>query len=191
MAAKKKSVLAQRVNELEDAVTRLFTGEAAGPEDKKRRKAKRKAAKANPVKAASKAGKKAKKAAKKAKKATKKVARKAKRKARRGELPAIREGRASLGRPALLLVRTLSYAIAQILQGISCVIRRFCLQPGWPHCCAAPAVRRRSRLSAAAALTAAHPTPAAPTPSSRANISSGIVINRDKTADAELSSGRN
>ncbi len=31
MAAKKKSVLAQRVNELEDAVTRMFTGEAPAP----------------------------------------------------------------------------------------------------------------------------------------------------------------
>ena len=69
MAAKKKSVLAQRVNELEDAVTRMFTGEAPAPKTKKRRKAKRKAA--------------AKPAAKKAKKAAKKVVRKAKRKARR------------------------------------------------------------------------------------------------------------
>ena len=44
MAAKKKSVLAQRVNELEDAVTRLFTGEAPAPKPAKRSKAKRKAA---------------------------------------------------------------------------------------------------------------------------------------------------
>jgi hypothetical protein len=86
MAAKKKSVLAKRVNELEDAVTRLFTGEAPAPKAKttKRRKAKRKAAPAKAaVKATKKAAKKAKKPAKKAKKAAKKVARKAKRKARR------------------------------------------------------------------------------------------------------------
>src|SRR6185312_11891123 len=77
MAAKKKSVLARRVNELEDAVTRLFTGEGPAPRAKarKRRKAKRKAA---PARAARKAAKKAKKSVRKAKKATKKVARKAK-----------------------------------------------------------------------------------------------------------------
>jgi hypothetical protein len=46
MAAKKKSVLIQRVNELEDAVTRMFTGEKPAPKAKKRRKAKRKTAKA-------------------------------------------------------------------------------------------------------------------------------------------------
>jgi hypothetical protein len=84
MAAKKKSVLAQRVNELEDAVTRLFTGEGpapqAKPKAKKRRKAKRKSA---PAKAVTKVKKAVKKTAKKVKKAAKKVARKAKRKARR------------------------------------------------------------------------------------------------------------
>jgi len=76
MAAKKKSVLAQRVNELEDAVTRLFTGEppAAAPKPAKRRKAKRKASK---VKRA------AKKVVGKMKKAAKKVARKAKRKVKK------------------------------------------------------------------------------------------------------------
>ena len=74
MAAKKKSVLAQRVNELEEAVTRMFTGEPPAPKAKKRRKAKRRPAKA---------AKKVKKAAKKTKKAAKKVVRKAKRKARR------------------------------------------------------------------------------------------------------------
>ena len=73
--AAKKSVLAQRVNELEEAVTRMFTGEPPAPKAKKRRKAKR-----TPAKKAKKA---AKKVAKKAKKAAKKVARKAKRKARR------------------------------------------------------------------------------------------------------------
>ena len=46
MAAKKKSVLAQRVNELEDAVTRMFTGTPPAPKAKKKRKAKRKTAKA-------------------------------------------------------------------------------------------------------------------------------------------------
>jgi hypothetical protein len=73
MAAKKKSVLAQRVNELEDAVTRLFTGEppAPAPKPAKRKKAKRKASKAK---------KAAKKIVGKVKKAAKKVARKAKRK---------------------------------------------------------------------------------------------------------------
>jgi hypothetical protein len=78
MAAKKKSVLAQRIDELEEAVTRLFTGQGPAPQAKakRRRKAKRKAA---PAKAA----KKVKKAAKKAKKAVKKVAGKAKRKIRR------------------------------------------------------------------------------------------------------------
>ena len=41
--AKKKSVLAQRVNELEDAVTRMFTGEppAAAPKAKRKKKAKK------------------------------------------------------------------------------------------------------------------------------------------------------
>jgi hypothetical protein len=66
MAAKKKSILAQRAGELEDAVTRLFTG-VAPAKKKKRRKAKK-----------AKVVKKTKKAAKKAKKAVKKAARKAK-----------------------------------------------------------------------------------------------------------------
>jgi DNA-binding protein HU-beta len=70
--AKKKSVLAQRVNELEDAVTRLFTGEPPAPKAPARKKAKRSKAKAA-----------AKKAGRKAKKAAKKVARKAKRKAKK------------------------------------------------------------------------------------------------------------
>jgi hypothetical protein len=70
--AKKKSVLVQRVNELEDAVTRMFTGEPPAPAAKPRRKAKK----------AKKAGK-AKKTARKAVKKAKKAARKAKRKARR------------------------------------------------------------------------------------------------------------
>src|SRR5579872_3037915 len=83
MAAKKKSVLAQRVNELEDAVTRMFTGEAPAPKAKKRRKAKRKTAKAAAKGAVKKGKKAAKKPAKKAKKATKKAARKAKRKTKR------------------------------------------------------------------------------------------------------------
>jgi predicted S18 family serine protease len=76
MAAKKKSVLARRVNELEDAVTRLFTGEppAAAPKPAKRKKAKRKASKVK---------KAAKKVAGKVKKAAKKLVRKAKRKAKR------------------------------------------------------------------------------------------------------------
>ena len=78
MAAKKKSVLAQRVNELEDAVTRMFTGEPPAPKAKKRRKAKRKPA---PAKKAKKAAKKVAKKAKKTKRASKKVARR--RKARR------------------------------------------------------------------------------------------------------------
>jgi hypothetical protein len=64
--AKKKSKLLQRATELEDAVTRLFTGALAAPKKKKRRKAKK-----------AKAVKKAKKAAKKAKKAVKKAKRKA------------------------------------------------------------------------------------------------------------------
>ena len=64
--AKKKSVLARRVNELEDAVTRLFTGTGPAPKaKKKKRKAKKAAAKVK--KAAKKVVKKAKKAAKKAK----------------------------------------------------------------------------------------------------------------------------
>ena len=58
--AAKKSLLAQRVNELEDAVTRLFTGE--GPAPKPRRKANRKA-----VKKAKKVVRKVKKAARKRK----------------------------------------------------------------------------------------------------------------------------
>ena len=76
MAAKKKSVLVQRVNELEDAVTRLFTGEppAAAPKPAKRKKAKRKASKAK---------KAVKKVAGKVKKAAKKLVRKAKRKAKK------------------------------------------------------------------------------------------------------------
>jgi hypothetical protein len=37
MAAKKKSVLARRVNELEDAVTRMFTGEPPAPKKAKRK----------------------------------------------------------------------------------------------------------------------------------------------------------
>jgi len=62
MAAKtKKSLLAERVNELEEAVTRLFTG-AAPSKKKKRRKAKKA------------------KVVKKAKKAAKKTSRKARRK---------------------------------------------------------------------------------------------------------------
>ena len=71
MAAKKKSVLARRVNELEDAVTRLFTGEppAAAPKPAKRK--------------ASKVKKAAKKVAGKVKKAAKKLVRKAKRKAKK------------------------------------------------------------------------------------------------------------
>jgi hypothetical protein len=55
MAAKKKSKLAQRASELEEAVTRLFTGVA--PAKKKKRK---KAKKAKVVKKAKKAVKKAK-----------------------------------------------------------------------------------------------------------------------------------
>ncbi len=55
MAAKKKSKLAQRASELEDAVTRLFTG--AAPAKKKKRK---KAKKAKVVKKAKKIVKKAK-----------------------------------------------------------------------------------------------------------------------------------
>jgi predicted S18 family serine protease len=74
MAAKKKSVLARRVNELEDAVTRLFTGEPPAAKPAKRKKAKRKASKIK---------KAAKKVAGKVKKAAKKVARKAKRKAKK------------------------------------------------------------------------------------------------------------
>ena len=77
MAAKKKSVLARRVNELEDAVTRLFTGEppAAAPKPAKLyKKAKRKASKVK---------KAAKKVAGKVKKAAKKLVRKAKRKAKK------------------------------------------------------------------------------------------------------------
>jgi len=76
--AKKKSVLVQRVNELEDAVTRMFTGEppAAAPKKRKKRKAKKAAKKA------SKPAKKAKKSRKGGKKAAKKTKRKAK-KARR------------------------------------------------------------------------------------------------------------
>ena len=76
--AKKKSVLVQRVNELEDAVTRLFTGEppaakAKASKAKKRRKAK-KAKKAGVKKAVKKAAKKAVKAVKKsAKKLVRKV----------------------------------------------------------------------------------------------------------------------
>jgi len=70
MAAKKKSVLAQRVNELEEAVTRMFTGEAPAPKPAKHRKTKRKA-------------KKAKKAARKVVRKVKKAVRKAKRKSRR------------------------------------------------------------------------------------------------------------
>src|SRR5664279_914804 len=83
MAAKKKSVLAQRVNELEDAVTRMFTGEAPAPKAKKRRKAKRKTAKAAAKGTVKKAKKATKKTVKKAKKAAKKVVRKAKRKTKR------------------------------------------------------------------------------------------------------------
>jgi hypothetical protein len=81
MAAKKKSVLVQRVNELEDAVTRLFTGEppAAAPKPAKRKKAKRQKAKGK----ASKAKKAVKKVAGKVKKAAKKLVRKAKRKVKK------------------------------------------------------------------------------------------------------------
>jgi hypothetical protein len=68
--AAKKSVLAQRVNELENAVTRLFTGEAPAPKKAPR---KRKAKKAKTMK----------KAAKKVVRKAKKAVRKAKRKARR------------------------------------------------------------------------------------------------------------
>jgi hypothetical protein len=68
--AAKKSVLAQRVNELENAVTRLFTGEAPAPKKAPR---KRKAKKAKTMK----------KAAKKVARKVKKAVRKAKRKARR------------------------------------------------------------------------------------------------------------
>ena len=64
MAAKKKSKLAQRASELEEAVTRLFTG-VAPAKKKKRRKAKKA------------------KVVVKAKKAVKKVAKKAKRKAKK------------------------------------------------------------------------------------------------------------
>jgi hypothetical protein len=71
MAAKKKSVLAQRVNELETAVTRLFTGEAPAPKKAPRRKAKVKKAK----KAAKKVARKAKKAVRKAKRKAKKARR--------------------------------------------------------------------------------------------------------------------
>jgi hypothetical protein len=77
MAAKKKSVLARRVNELEDAVTRLFTGEPPAAKPAKRKKAKRKASKAKKAKAA------VKRTAGKVKKAAKKVVRKAKRKAKK------------------------------------------------------------------------------------------------------------
>jgi hypothetical protein len=83
MAAKKKSALARRASELEDAVTRMFTGTPPAPKAKKRRKAKRKTAKAAAKSPARKARKAAKKPARKAKKAAKKVTRKAKRKARR------------------------------------------------------------------------------------------------------------
>jgi len=69
--AKKKSVLAQRVNELEDAVTRLFTGTPPAPKAKKKKRKAKKAAKAA-----------VKKGAKKAKKAAKKAVKKAKRRAR-------------------------------------------------------------------------------------------------------------
>jgi hypothetical protein len=55
MAAKRKSPLARRVDELEEAVTRLFTG-VAPPGKRKRRKAK----KAKVVKRAKKAARKAK-----------------------------------------------------------------------------------------------------------------------------------
>ena len=88
--------MAQRVNELEEAVTRMFTGEAPAPKAKKRRKAKRKAA---PAKKAKKA---AKKIAKKAKKAAKKGARKAKRKAR-ALIPSGMTGARSVEGRALLL----------------------------------------------------------------------------------------
>jgi hypothetical protein len=66
--AAKKSKLAQRASELEDAVTRLFTG--ATPVKKKKRRTAKKA----------KVVKKAKKAVKAVKKAVKKAKRKAKKK---------------------------------------------------------------------------------------------------------------
>lgn len=76
MAAKRKSLLAQRVRELEDAVSRLFSGEApAAPKPIKRRKTRRKAAKS--PRAA-----KSRRAAAKVKKAARRVTRRRKASAR-------------------------------------------------------------------------------------------------------------
>ena len=69
MAAKKKSVLAQRATELEDAVARLFTGEGPAPKSTKRKAAGRKAARTRKVKSAKKAVTKAAGAAKRSVKA--------------------------------------------------------------------------------------------------------------------------
>lgn len=78
MAAKKKSKLVQRAQELEDAVARLFSGVAAGPKKKTK---KRKSKKAKVVK-------KAKSTVRKAKKSVRKTVRRAKKAAKKAVAPA-------------------------------------------------------------------------------------------------------